>query len=86
MTNKLLVESSLFAYDTFADVADYSSTDRLPELPTGNAVDRGWTPLELPELENPGVDRTSAIWRTCRQASSPVPRISTSGTSRAGIP
>jgi hypothetical protein len=56
MTNNLLVEASLFAYDTFADVANYSSTEGLPKLPTGNAVDRGWMPLELPEFENPGVD------------------------------
>jgi hypothetical protein len=56
MTNTLLVEASLFAYDTFASVADYPSTPALPKLPTGNAVDRGWTPLGLAGLASPGVD------------------------------
>lgn len=57
MINRQLVEASLFGYDTFADVADYPSTEALPKLPTGNAVDRGWVPLALPGLESPGVDR-----------------------------
>lgn len=56
MTNRQLVESALFGYDTFANVADYPSTSALPKLPTGNAVDRGWMPLALPGLESPGVD------------------------------
>ena len=57
MTNSLLVEASLFGYDTFASVADYPDSPYLPKLPTGNAVDRGWTPLELEGLtESPGVD------------------------------
>lgn len=56
MTNTLLVEAGLFAYDTFANVANYPSTPSLPKLPTGNAVDRGWVPLALPGLASPGVD------------------------------
>ncbi len=56
MTNNLLVEASLFGYDTFASVADYQSTPDLPKLPTGNAVERGWVPLALPGLASPGVD------------------------------
>ena len=69
MTNNLLIEASLFGYDTFADVANYPSTPGLPKLPTGNAVERGWEAVpellvpvadsNLPPgnlLENPGVD------------------------------
>lgn len=56
MTSSLLIEASLFGYDTFADVANYSSTPALPKLPTGNAGDRGWVPLALPGLASPGVD------------------------------
>jgi hypothetical protein len=56
MINRQLVEASLFGYDTFADVANYTSSPALPKLPTGNAVDRGWVPLTLPGLDSPGVD------------------------------
>lgn len=56
MINRQLVESALFGYDTFADLANYPSTQALPTLPTGNAVDRGWVPLPLSGLDSPGVD------------------------------
>lgn len=56
MTKGQLVESALFGYDTFANVANYASTSALPKLPTGNAVERGWAPLVLPGLHSPGVD------------------------------
>lgn len=40
----LLTEAARFAWDTFFDQADY---DEAFELPTGDAVDRGWQPLDL---------------------------------------
>ena len=55
MTNKLLIEASLFGWDTFFDTANYTGTADIPKLPTGNAVERGWTPLPLPGLTSPGV-------------------------------
>ena len=54
MTNTLLVEASLFGYDTFASVADYPDSPYLPKLPTGNAVERGWE--AVPELLVPAAD------------------------------
>ena len=39
-TNAILLESSLFSYDTFFNSADYAGTALLPKLATGNAVDR----------------------------------------------
>jgi hypothetical protein len=42
----LLTEAALLSYDTGFDRADYDGRSDRPVLPTGNAVDRGWTPLE----------------------------------------
>jgi hypothetical protein len=51
----LLVEAALLSYDTFADTADYGATSERGLLPTGDAPDRGWTPLDLPGLAPDGV-------------------------------
>ena len=56
MTNKLLIEASLFGYDTFFDTADYTDTLRLLPGPAVNAPDRGWTPLNVPGLIDQGVN------------------------------
>jgi hypothetical protein len=42
----LLTEAALLSYDTGFDRADYDATPTRPVLPTGNAVDRGWQPLD----------------------------------------
>ncbi len=52
VANPLLVESSLFAYDTFFSEPDYAGTAAMPKLATGNAVERGWTPVDLPGAAN----------------------------------
>jgi hypothetical protein len=50
MSNKLLIEASLFGYDTFFDKANYADTLGLLPAPAVNAVDRGWTALNLPAV------------------------------------
>ncbi len=57
MTNPLLVEASLLSYDAYFDTAAYTDTRGLLPVPAANAPVRGWTPLLLPGLEAPGVDK-----------------------------
>jgi hypothetical protein len=53
VSGDLLTESARFAWDTFFDHADYAEAY---ELPTGDAVDRGWQPLALAATpDSPGV-------------------------------
>jgi hypothetical protein len=47
VSDELLTEAARFGWDTFFDRADYAED---AELPFGDAVDRGWTPLALPSL------------------------------------
>ena len=47
VSGDLLTEAARFAWDTFFDRADY---EEAAELPTGDAVDRGWTALAQPGL------------------------------------
>jgi hypothetical protein len=42
----LLIEAALLSYDAGFDRADYDGRPDRPVLPTGNAVDRGWQPLD----------------------------------------
>lgn len=51
----LLVEAALLSYDSLADTADYGSTAERKLLSTGDAPDRGWAPLDLPDLAPDGV-------------------------------
>lgn len=44
--NPLLTEAALFGYDTFFDEAGYTGSPDQPLLPDGNALDRGWQPLD----------------------------------------
>jgi hypothetical protein len=66
VSGDLLTESARFAWDTFFDQADYAEAY---ELPTGDAVDRGWQPLALAATpDSPGVQIvTVPIVVRCRQ-------------------
>jgi hypothetical protein len=46
VANPLLTEAALLGYDTAFDTSDYTGRPDRPVLPTGNAVDRGWQPLD----------------------------------------
>ncbi|MEK0085981.1 lipase family protein [Benzoatithermus flavus] len=46
VANPLLTETALLDYDTAFDRADYTGEPDRPVLSDGNAVDRGWQPLD----------------------------------------